>query len=200
MPVSWFKSPKSIFWGLHRQFFFVRLRLFQIASFFLLDNASSGRLRAWLLRWNGAKVGRRCYVRGGLTIQETFQITLGDEVFINNGCWFDVSAPITLEDRVQLGFQVTFVTGNHEISDPYQRAGAHCPEPIRVCVGAWIGARAVLLPGVTIGEGAVVAAGAVVTKDVAPNTLVAGVPARPLRLLETAIDKDLQHNADSNHE
>ena len=167
-----------------RQFFFVQQRVFALCSFLLLDNMSSGRLRAALLRWNGATIGRRCFVRGGLQIQEGFRLVLGSDVFVNSGCCFDLSAPIVLGDRVQLAYQVTLVTGGHEIGLHSSRAGKHCPAPIHVGEGAWIGARATVLPGVTIGAGAVVAAGALVTKDVAPDTLVAGVPARFVRTLE----------------
>jgi acetyltransferase-like isoleucine patch superfamily enzyme len=166
-----------------RQWFFVRQRLFAIASFLLPDSMGGGRIRAALLRWNGAVVGRRCFVRGGLVVQESFDFTIGDDVFVNAGCTFDGAAPIVIENGAQLGFQVTLITGDHEIGEPRSRAGAHCARPIRIGLGAWIGARAVILPGVTIGRGAVVAAAAVVTRDVAPDTLVAGVPARVLREL-----------------
>jgi maltose O-acetyltransferase len=166
-----------------RQWFFVRQRLYSIASCLLLDNMGSGRLRAALLRWSGASVGRRCFFRGGLQIQESFDLTIGDDVFINSGCMLDCAAPIVIENGAQLGYQVTLVTGDHAIGDPECRAGDHCAKPIRIGRGAWIGARAVILPGVTVGRGAVVGAGSVVTRDVPVDTLVAGVPARPLRQL-----------------
>lgn len=123
-------------------------------------------------------------MRGDLKIQESFQLTLGQWVFINSGCCFDLSAPITVGPGTQIAFQVTFITGNHEIGPPQNRAGEHRNLPIEIGAGVWIGARAVILPGVKVGDGAVIAAGAVVTKDVAANTLVVGVPARVLRELE----------------
>lgn len=169
---------------LRRQGFFVQQRFFAALSFLLLDNRISGRVRALLLRWNGATIGRRCFIRGGLMIQESFGIIIGDDVFINAGCCFDLSAPIILGDRVQLAYQVTLVTGGHEFGPRESRAGAHKPQPIMINDGAWIGARAMILPGVTVGAGAVVAAGALVTKDVAPDTVVAGVPAKLIRILE----------------
>jgi len=178
------KTWEKLRWFLWRQGFFIRQRLFYALSAVLLDNMVSGRLRALLLRWNGAKIGKNCFIRGGLLIQENFALILGDHVFINAGCCLDTAASITLEDRVQLGFQVTLITGGHEIGTHESRAGNHIARPIRIESGAWIGARAVILPGVTIGAGAVVAAGAVVTRDVPPDTLVAGVPARTLRELD----------------
>lgn len=141
-------------------------------------------MRAMLLRWNGSVIGQRCFVRGGLAIQESFSLHLDDDVFINAGCCLDLSAPIRIQSRAQLGYQVTLITGNHEIGPSHSRAGRHIPAPITIGEGAWIGARAIILPGVTIGNGAVIAAGAVVTRDVAPNTMVGGVPARVMRNLE----------------
>lgn len=170
-------------WQTHRQAFFVKQRLYSLLSVVLLDNAASGRLRAALLRLGGASIGRKCVIRRGLILQESFRLRLGDRVFINAGCCFDCSMPITVGDDVQLAYQVTLITGNHRIGGERQRAGPHTPRPIVIGSGAWIGARAIILPGVTVGDGAVVAAGAVVTRDVPPNTLVAGIPAAVVRSL-----------------
>ena len=82
-----------------------------------------------------------------------------------------------------LGHGVLILTSSHEFGDQWRRGGEHITAPVTIERGAWIGARGVLLPGVTIGHGAVVGAGAVVTTDVPPNTLVAGVPARTVRSL-----------------
>ncbi len=169
---------------MRRQLFFLQQRLFAFFSFLLLDNMTSGRARVALLRFCGATIGKRCFVRGGLLIQESFRLVLGDDVFINAGCCFDLSAPIVIGSRAQIAYQVTLMTGGHAIGAHDSRAGAHCPEPIHIGEGVWIGARAIVLPGVSIGAGAVVAAGALVTKDVPPDTLVAGVPAKPVRTLE----------------
>ena len=174
--------------AVHRLWFFLRQRIFATLSFLLLDNMSSGRLRSTLLRINGARVGRRCFIRGGLQVQESFRFVIGDDVFINSGCVFDGSAPIEIGNRVQFGFQVTLVTGDHRIGPPAGRAGEHHARSVCIGDGAWIGARAVILPGVTIGKGAVVAAGAVVTRDVEANSLVAGVPARVVRSLPDGLN------------
>ena len=169
---------------MRRQLFFLQQRLFAVVSFLLLDNMISGKVRCALLRCFGATVGKRCFVRGGLMIQESFRLALGDDVFINAGCCLDLSAPIVIGSRAQLAYQVTLMTGGHAIGTHDSRAGAHRPASVQIGEGVWIGARAIVLPGVTIGAGAVVAAGALVTKDVPPDTLVAGVPARPVRTLE----------------
>lgn len=90
---------------------------------------------------------------------------------------------VHIKDRCDIGPGVEFVTGGHELGTAQRRAGKGKAEAIVVEEGCWIGAKALILGGVTIGAGSIVAAGAVVTGDVAPNILVAGVPAREKREL-----------------
>jgi acetyltransferase-like isoleucine patch superfamily enzyme len=103
-------------------------------------------------------------------------ITIGKRVFINHACSFLDMGGITIEDDVLIGPRVNLTTENHPL-DPSDRRALIC-KPIVIKRNAWIGAAATILPGVTIGENAVVAAGAVVSKDVPANTIVGGVPAR----------------------
>ncbi|OOG75351.1 DapH/DapD/GlmU-related protein [Algoriphagus sp. A40] len=110
--------------------------------------------------------------------------TLGKNVFINHACSFLDLGGITLEDNVLIGPQVKLVTENHPL-DPEDRKALIC-KPIHIKKNAWIGAGATILPGVTIGENAVVAAGAVVSKDVAANTVVGGIPAKFIKNIELA--------------
>lgn len=108
--------------------------------------------------------------------------TIGKQVFINHGCSFLDLGGITIEDQVLIGPQVKLVTENHPL-DPATRKGL-ITRPILIKQNAWIGAGATILPGVTVGENAVVAAGAVVSKDVAANTVVGGIPAKFLKNIE----------------
>ncbi len=101
---------------------------------------------------------------------------VGERVFINMGCKFQDQGGITIDEGALIGHNVVLATLNHFL-DPDRRGGmTHAP--IHIGKNAWIGANATILAGVTVGDGAVVAAGAVVAKDVAPNTIVGGVPAK----------------------
>ncbi|OQP60044.1 acetyltransferase [Niastella vici] len=104
---------------------------------------------------------------------------IGKNVFINHACSFLDMGGITIEDEVLLGPRVNLVTENHPL-DPADRRALIC-KPILIKRKAWVGAAATILPGITIGENAVVAAGAVVTTDVPANTIVGGVPAKIIK-------------------
>lgn len=109
-------------------------------------------------------------------------IHLGKNVFINSGCKFQDQGGIYIGDDALIGHNVVLATLNHE-EDPKKR-GNLCPAPIRIGNKVWIGSNATILPGVSIGDGAIIAAGAVVTKDVSEKTVVGGVPAKILKKID----------------
>ena len=129
----------------------------------------------------------------GKEIDETFRmfppfytdcgknITLGKHVFINSGCQFQDQGGITIDDGALIGPNTVLATLNHGLA-PSRRHDLF-PTPIHIGKNVWLGANVTVLGGVTIGDNAVVAAGAVVTNDIPPNTLAAGVPARVIRTL-----------------
>lgn len=106
-------------------------------------------------------------------------ISIGKNVFFNSGCRFQDQGGITIGDNVLVGHNVVMATLNHDI-DPDCRADMH-PAPIHIGNKVWIGSNATILPGVTVGDGAIIAAGSVVCKDVPSNTMVAGVPAKVIK-------------------
>ena len=111
------------------------------------------------------------------------QMRFGKNVFINHSFTAMSIGGIDIDDNVQIGPHVTIVTDNHDFNNRYV---LKC-RPVHICRNAWIGANATILPGVTVGENAVVAGGAVVTKDVPAGTIVGGNPAKVLKkLAETA--------------
>ncbi len=146
------------------------------------------RVRPLVLRAAGFRIGRGTVMWGTPIITGSGDIyrrlTVGQECWFNVGVFINLGAEVSIGDRVALGHQVMILTDTHPIGLPERRAGPLFARPVRIGDGAWLGARALILPGVEIGAGAVVAAGAVVTKDVPPNVLVGGVPAKVLRQLE----------------
>ena len=148
-------------------------------------------LRVWLLQLFGAKVGKNTVIERirliNLYRMGIGGITIGNNCFLGDGVTLDTAERITLEDGVTLSFDVMVLTHtnvgykNHPVQE-------HIPpvaKPTMFKKGCFVGVRATILPGITIGEGAAVAAGAVVTKNVPAKTLVGGVPAKIIRRFKT---------------
>lgn len=108
-------------------------------------------------------------------------ITLGKRIFINSGCKFQDQGGVLIGDDCLIGHNTVLATLNHDLA-PSRRADMH-PAPIVIGRNVWIGSNVTVLPGVTIGDNAVVAAASVVTKDVPKNSVVVGAPARVVRTL-----------------
>lgn len=108
-------------------------------------------------------------------------ITIGKDVFINSGCHFQDQGSITIGDGSLIGHNVVLVTINHDLNPKENRKNHYAP--IKIGSHVWIGSNATVLPGVTVGDWAVIAAGAVVTKDVPARTVVGGVPAKILKVV-----------------
>jgi maltose O-acetyltransferase len=101
-------------------------------------------------------------------------LSIGEECGFNVGCVFDLSAPISIGNHVGVGHDVLFVTKTHAPGPGNRRAGREVCAPIIIEDGAWIGARCVILPGVTIGTGAVIAANMIIEQDVPAQQLQLG--------------------------
>jgi acetyltransferase-like isoleucine patch superfamily enzyme len=160
------------------------------------------RLKAILLRLRGAHVGRKCLIGArlavpyarGLTIGNRVEVEhdvflklvareaslkIGDHTFVGRGCEIDVAGTITIGAHTLLapGVFITDHAHNQSAAKRFDEQGNRIA-PVVIGDDAWLGVRSVILAGVTIGNGAIVGAGAVVTKDVEPYAIVAGVPAR----------------------
>lgn len=110
-------------------------------------------------------------------------ITVGRNVFINEGCCFQDQGGIEIGDGCLLGHQVVIATINHDLAP--EKRGNMVLAPVKLGKNVWVGAHATILSGVTVGDNAVIAAGAVVTKDVPANTVVGGVPAKIIKRIQT---------------
>lgn len=111
-------------------------------------------------------------------------IRLGRRVFINAGCSFQDQGGITIGDDTLIGHRVILATLNHGLR-PEHRSNLE-PAPITIGQNVWIGAGSIILPGVTIGDNTIIAAGATVTKDIPPNVIAAGTPAKILKQIPPA--------------
>ena len=119
-------------------------------------------------------------------------ITIGKDVFINSGCHFQDQGGIWIGDGTLIGHNVVLATINHALNPEENRKNHYAP--ITIGAHVWIGSNATILPGVTLGDWAVVAAGAVVTQDVPPRTVVGGVPAKVLKVIpEEAMERKMQY-------
>ena len=117
------------------------------------------------------------FVMPGLTGVCFDRVKMGKGVMIMNNCLMMARGGITIDDGAMIAANAQLISNNHDLHD---RMILTC-KPVHICKNVWIGAGATILPGVTVGENAVVAAGAIVTKDVAPNTIVGGNPAKVIR-------------------
>lgn len=116
------------------------------------------------------RIAARCWILGG-----PGRIRIGSGTVVNRGVILDGRFPLTIGENASISIQTLILTLEHDLAAPDFRAvGA----PVRIGDRVFIGARAIILPGISIGEGAAVAAGAIVTKDIEPYTIVAGVPAK----------------------
>lgn len=152
-----------------------------------------GRLRNAVLEWmtrareyehkqmleQCAAVGRRVRLRLPVVIYDPDHLRIGDDVDIGEFSHLRASGGLTIGSRVLMASHVVITTRAHPLAPP--RLNVTTDAPVRIEDDVWIGAGAIVLPGVTVGAGAVIGAGAVVTEDVAPMTVVAGVPARAIR-------------------
>ena len=139
------------------------------------------RVRELLARLTGRPVDESVTVFPPFYSDFGKNITLGKRIFINSGCKFQDQGGVAIGDDCLIGHNTVLATLNHDL-EPSRRADMH-PAPITIGRNVWIGSNATVLPGVTIGDNAVVAAASVVTKDVPENAIVVGSPARVVRSL-----------------
>ena len=158
--------------------------LVNTASGIMGDDVVGRSVRWGVVLLAGAEIPRSTHLLGGTYFSRASNLHTGERCLINRSCYLDLHAEITLGNDVVVGHGTSIITSRHVLGPPERRAGPVEGLQVWIGSGAWLGANVTILPGVTIGPGAVVAAGAVVNSDVPANAVVAGVPARVIRLLD----------------
>lgn len=149
-------------------------------------------LRRKMLRLIGLKVfgaiHAHCYIASN-------KLQLASGSYLNRGCIIDnENATVSIGNNCSIGFNVMLLTTNHDMSDHQKRGGAVKAKPIEIRNGVWIGAGAKIMPGVVIEDGAVIAAGSIVTRDVPANCLYAGAPAKKIKDCEVNLNEKYSNN------
>ena len=131
-----------------------------------------------LLKMFGARIGRRLIIKNNVNVKFPWKLTIGDDCWIGEGVWIDNLDMVTIGNDVCISQGAMLLTGNHDYTQPsmpYRNA------PIRIDSGAWIGAKAVLCPGVNVYANAVLTVGSIATTDMQPATIYQGNPAKEIR-------------------
>jgi acetyltransferase-like isoleucine patch superfamily enzyme len=170
-----------------------RLFVFQLYNYFtnqVIARIPSFSLRhLWYRRALSMEIGERTWIHLGCYLwfygrreNRRKGASIGASSRINRSCTLDLRGGLHIGENVSVSPEVMILTGSHDMDDP---GFALIDQPVVIEDFVWIGTRAMIMPGVTIGRGAVVAAGSIVTRNVAPMTVVAGVPARPVGVRRT---------------
>ena len=149
-----------------------RYMLFQVGL------VPSHHIRRFVYRALGAEIGKNVVFHFRTEVRGLHRLKIGDGTIIGDNALLAAQRGLTIGKNVNLSSNVSIYSGAHDHRDPYFRSTAATTHPITIGDRVWIGSNAIVLTGVTIGEGAVICAGAVVTKDVEPYTVVAGIPAK----------------------
>ena len=136
-------------------------------------------VKIWLLRLFGAKIGKGLIIKNNVTIKYPWKLSVGNDVWLGENCWIDNLDYVKIGNNVCISQGALLITGNHDytkIDFPYRNA------PITVEDGAWIGAKAVVAPGVTIKEHSILTIGTICTKDTEPFGIYQGNPAVKIKM------------------
>ena len=171
-PLNWCQAGNKILNRFYNYYLDLKISLLWCLGFI-----PSHCFRRWLFKLAGVKIGKKSYLHIGARFYQPKNVTIGKGTIIGDHVTLDGRDKLTIGDHVDIASQVMIFNSEHDLNsvgfDPKN-------EPVTVKDFVFIGPRAIILPGVTIDQGAVVAAGAVVTKDVAEMTIVGGVPAKEI--------------------
>lgn len=171
-----------------------RVRGKELAHDFNATRPREAEERQRLLREMLGSVGERVWVEPPLRVMYGNRVHLGDDVFVNVNLTLVDDVDVHVGNRVMFAPNVTVTTTGHPVHPDLRRDGTQFSAPVHIEDDVWIGSGAVILPGVTIGRGSVVGAGAVVTANVPPDVVVGGTPARVIRAITDA-DREFRYRA-----
>lgn len=150
---------------------------FCLYCLYVLVNIPSHHIRRFLMRLGGATIGSGTSIHMGVRFFSLKNLVIGEDTIIGDHAFLDGRARLTIGNHVDIASSVLIYNSEHDLESETFKARL---EPVEVGDYVFIGPRAIILPGVKIGKGAVVAAGAVVTKDVSDYSIVGGVPAKEI--------------------
>jgi len=164
-------------------FLVVSYELFMRIIFSLPRYELCNSIKSFFLKLNGAKIGKRTIFYPGVWIAPGRNFVVGDDVDFALDVVVTSGGGVLIGDRVLIGYRTQILSTNHVIPKDLQRifGAGHEKKQVVIESDVWIGANCIIIPGVTIGEGSVIAAGSVVTKNVEPFTVVGGTPAKKIK-------------------
>lgn len=172
--------------GRLKSFLVVSYETIMVLLFSLPRYQTLNRLKSLFLKLNGAVIGKRVVFYPGVWIAPGRNAVVGDDVDFALNVFVETSGGVSIGDRTLIGYGTKILSRNHVIPPNRESIfySGHDKKPVVIGKDVWIGANAIILAGRTIGDGAVIAAGSIVTKDVEPFTIVGGNPAKLIRRRE----------------
>lgn len=183
-----YSNRAALYGGRAKESFHIRFRVSNLVCSLLPDFAS-GAVRTRLYRWAGFRIGSGAFIMGNINISGGAanvyeRLMIGQDTVVSNHVTVNLDAPVAIGNNVTIGPYAMIYTGTHRTGSAATRCvGAAFGKPVCIEDGCWIRLAAIILPGVTIGCGSIVGAGAVVARDVPPNSYVEGNPAKVVRQL-----------------
>ena len=162
--------------------FRIKIALFLINHF--LSVTHFWKIKNCLLRWAGCKIGNNTSIVGPIYFSTKVFLSIGDNCWVGRDFHIEGDGKVSIGNNCNFAPSVVLLTGTHEIGNYQSRAGKGITRAISIGDGNWLCARCMVLPGVRIGSMNIIAAGAVVNRNITNDVLVAGVPAKIVRKLE----------------
>lgn len=167
--LAWTEAEKKIVTRFYNYYLDFKIYVLELVGWI-----PSHTVRNTIFQVAGVKIGRGSTIHVGCRFYQTNKISIGEDTSVGDRCFLDGRAKLVIGSHTSIASQVMMFNSQHDINDEWF---SPVDAPVHIGSYVFIGPRAIILPGVSIGEGAVVAAGAVVTKDVPPRAIVGGVPA-----------------------